>query len=55
MASYHWEVRWLRFEKGVSFEAVNAVIADLEGGWEPFGAMPDGENGWVLLVRRKRA
>ena len=53
MASYRWEVRWLRFDKGESFEKVNAELAGAADGWEPFAAMQDGEGGWVLFVKKK--
>lgn len=46
MASTHWEVRWIEFNEGAQFEAVNQLLATTAAGWEPFAAMPMRDKGW---------
>lgn len=53
MASSHWEVKWLHFSEGETYEAVNEMLASVAAGWEPFAAMPMRDKGWVLMLKRK--
>ena len=53
MAEAVWEVRWIEFREGESFEEVNDALVNIAAGWEPFAAMPNRTEGWVLLVKRR--
>lgn len=55
MASDVWEVRWLHFNDGADFEHVNAEIARLAAGWEPFATLTHRSGGWALLLKRQAA
>lgn len=48
-----YEVRWLHFNDGVGFALVNAEIARVAAGWEPFATLEHRSGGWALLLRRK--
>ena len=48
-----WEVRWLTFNQGADFELVNAEIARVAAGWEPFATLTQ-PGGWVLLLKRRQ-
>ena len=50
-----FEVRWLHFNDGVAFELVNAVIARVAAGWQPFATLQHPSGGWSLLLRRQAA
>lgn len=47
-----WQVRWLHFNAGSSSEQVNAELARVAAGWEPFATLPNPTGGWSLLVKR---
>lgn len=46
-----WEVRWLSFNQGADYDLVNAEIARVAAGWEPFATLTQ-TGGWVLLLKR---
>ena len=46
-----WEVRWLSFNQGADYDLVNAEIARVAQGWEPFATLTQ-PGGWVLLLKR---
>lgn len=48
-----WEVRWLHFNAGATAEQVNAELARVAAGWEPFATIQNPTGGWALLVKRK--
>lgn len=49
-----WEVRWLSFNQGAPYDLVNAEIARVAAGWEPFATLAQ-PGGWVLLLKRHAA
>lgn len=50
-----WEVRWLHFNDGIGFEHVNAELARVAQGWEPFATLEHRSGGWALLLKRECA
>lgn len=48
-----WRVQWLHFNDGVSHEQVNAEIARVAAGWEPFATLEHRTGGWALLLKRQ--
>ncbi|HET6916934.1 MAG TPA: hypothetical protein VFH56_12660 [Acidimicrobiales bacterium] len=40
------------YAAGPPFRCVTHRYIDIAAGWEPFAAMPDRKEGWVLLVKR---
>ena len=47
-----WHVRWLHFNDGASHEQVNAELARVAAGWEPFATIQNPTGGWALLVKK---
>ena len=52
-SNYLWDVRWLHFNDGASHEQINAELARVAAGWEPFATIQNPTGGWALLVKRR--
>ena len=48
-----WEVRWIKLPEGESHDKVNEQLSTIAAGWEPFAAMPDRNEGFILFVKQK--
>ena len=48
-----WRVQWLHFNAGADSAQVNAEIARVAAGWEPFATIQNPTGGWALLLKQR--
>ena len=48
-----WRVQWLHFNAGADSDHVNAEIARVAAGWEPFATIQNPTGGWALLLKQR--